>query len=70
VKFVHFRKFVSRNILEKVLEICSDLEKISFSRYAFSRCDHDFIKELSQNGLDIDISKRSVGRPNLIERLI
>jgi len=67
VKIVHFRKFLNRNILQKVLDRCSNLEKISVSKYVFNRCDPDFIEKISKDGLNVE---RSVGRPNLIERLI
>ena len=68
IKSVHFRKFVSRNILKKVLSVCLNLERISFSRYAFSRCDSNFIEELLEMGVSIGVSRRNAGRPNLIEK--
>jgi hypothetical protein len=68
VKHVHFRKFISKKLLEEVLCKFKKVEKISISRYAFSRCSTKLI-EIANNKLELEISERSVGRPNLIEKL-
>ncbi len=64
VKTIHFRKFVSRNLLKIVLDKCPRLKIISFSRYASRRLHSDFLK--SRN-IEIKISRKSSGRPNLVE---
>ncbi len=63
---VHFRKFVSKRLLDKVLKSCPKLKKISLSMYAARRLDC-FSSYLSGKGLLIEFSKRGSGRPNSIE---
>ena len=65
VKSVHFRKFVSRKLLEIILKQCPKLESISFSRYAHGRLHSDFLKHKI---IRVEISSKSPGRPNLVEK--
>ena len=69
VNFVHFRKFVSKKILEKVLIDCPNLDMISFSKYAFSRCNEKILEQIQQKGVKLKISLKDSGRPNLVERI-
>ena len=66
VKSVHFRKFVSRKLLEIILEKCPRLESISLSKYAHGRLHFDFLK---YKRVKIIISGKSSGRPNLVENI-
>ncbi|MEE9323095.1 MAG: hypothetical protein V3U72_00985 [Candidatus Aenigmarchaeota archaeon] len=67
IRRVHFRKFLSKNLIERVFQICLELESISISRYAFRRCDPSCIEMLENIGLEVMVSKRGRGRPNLLE---
>ena len=67
IKRIHFRKFLSKNLVRRVVQICLELESISISRYAFERCDPACIEMVEGIGLGIVVSKRGRGRPNLLE---
>jgi hypothetical protein len=69
VEIVHFRKFVSRNLLNEILKL-PNLRIISFSRYAYQRCNEEWIKKLGKGKVRIIVSKKSAGRPNLIEKML
>ena len=69
VKFVHFRKFVSKKIIKKVLSECPNLVEISFSNYAYKRCNDDILKFINKEGVNLLISSRRAGRPNIIEKI-
>ena len=69
VKHVHFRKFISKKILERVISKCSELEEISLSRYAYNRCASDFLNLLSQTNIEVKISAKGVGRPSIIDKM-
>jgi hypothetical protein len=58
---------LSKNLIEKVFEICISLESVSISRYAFGRCDPSCIEMLGKTGLEIMVSERGRGRPSLLE---
>ena len=66
VKVVHFRKFVSKRILEMVMVKCSDLEEISLSKYASKRLNGKCLRLLSKNKVSVKISL-IIGRPNVLE---
>jgi len=67
-KCVHFRKFVSKRLLKKVLCKFKKIERISLSKYAFSRCNAKLIEIVTRKKLEIKILERNAGRPNLIEK--
>lgn len=68
IKIIHFRKFVSRKMVNIILDSCINLKKVSLSRYASSKCSSEIIDYMSEKGLQIQVSNRSIGRPNLLER--
>ena len=69
VNKIHFRKFISKKILRKVLINCPNLDMISFSKYAFSRCNEKILEQIQQRGVKLKISLKDSGRPNLVERI-
>jgi hypothetical protein len=68
VKIVHFRKFISRRMVDMILGSCRGIKKVSLSRYASEKCNSEIIDYLTDKGLQIHISNRGNGRPNLLER--
>ena len=66
---IHFRKFLSKKMLLKVLGKCKRLSTITISKYAYSKCKKESIQLIKNKGIDIIIRNRC-GRPSLIERLI
>lgn len=42
---------------------------LSFSKYASSRINSELLNLISENGIELIISNRNSGRPNLIEKL-
>ena len=69
VSEIHFRKFLNRKILLKILEKCWCLNKISISKSAYSRCDKKILDIIKQKGIKIKIS-RGRGRPNMMEMIL
>ncbi len=65
---LHFRKFLSKRLVIESLNLCPGLESISLSKYALDKCDPDCLEMLSKMRLDIMVSNRKEGRPNLIEK--
>jgi hypothetical protein len=68
VKIIHFRKFVSKKVLNIVIKKCPKLKIISLSRYASKRLNSNLIEILYLNQISLEISKKDIGRPNLLER--
>ncbi len=64
---IHFRKFVSKNLLEKTIERFSKLERITMSESAFNRLNSDMLYIVEKNKLKIEVSS-CIGRPSLLER--
>lgn len=54
-------------MLNKILNECFNLKIISFSKYAFSRCNSEMLKSVP-SGIKLKISCRNSGRPNSIEK--
>ena len=69
VKFIHFRKFVSKKIIKKILSECPNLVEISFSSYAYKRCNDEILKCIYGEGVNLSVSSRKAGRPNMIEKI-
>jgi len=69
VKFIHFRKFVSKKIIKKVLCECPKLVTVSFSMYAFRRCNDEILNRIYKEGIKLSISQKRPGRPSMIEKL-
>ena len=67
IRKVHFRKFISRKLLEDVLLRCPKLKYISVSRYASKRV-YKFLSYVADKGLNIEYSNSNSGRPNLLIR--
>ncbi|MBI4173420.1 MAG: hypothetical protein HY519_01755 [Candidatus Aenigmarchaeota archaeon] len=65
VEHIHLRKFASKRLLESIIASCPHLRSISMSRYAYLRC--SWLISLDIYGLEIAVSKRKRGRPNLME---
>ena len=70
VKVVHFRKFLSLRLLEEVIKRCPNLKLVSFSRYAFKRCDEKVKEMLVLSGIQVLVNDRSPGRPSMLDKLI
>lgn len=68
IKHIHFRKFVSKKILNEVRENCPNLDKISFSSSAAKRLQN--YSFLIPAKAEIKILERKSGRPNLIESFL
>ena len=66
-KEIHFRKFVSQPLLDKVLEQFSDLERITMSESAYKRMSPRMIYKVQESKLQIRVSSL-IGRPSLLER--
>lgn len=49
------------------MEKCNNLRIVYFSRSAFERCDKKILELLNEKEINFNISRRSPGRPNLIE---
>lgn len=68
VKKIHFRKFISKRAIFKILTICDNIEVISLSNYAYRRNIKDIMQLIEQKRINI-IIRSSKGRPNLLERV-
>lgn len=64
---VHFRKFLNSKMLFEVLEKCQNLEKISLSKSAHSRCHNSVLEKVNKSGMKLIISDVK-GRPNMVVR--
>jgi hypothetical protein len=67
IKSVHFRKFVSERLMNRVIQKCNNLKTVHFSKSAFGRCDKRILELLNKKKINYNISRRNSGRPNLIE---
>ena len=63
--YVHFRKFISKKLLDEVAKICPSLKRISVSRKASSR-----LKSIKNIRFKVIVSEKNRGRPNKLEDLI
>jgi hypothetical protein len=68
VSHLHFRKFLSKKLVLESLKICDGVESVSLSRYAFRKCDPECMEIISRVGIDLMVSERRKGRPNLLEK--
>jgi len=68
IRHIHFRKFVSKKILDKIKKSCPELGKISFSSSAAKRLQS--CSSSIPSGAKIQILERKSGRPNLIESFL
>jgi hypothetical protein len=68
ISHLHFRKFLSKRLIMESLNMCQSLESVSLSRHALVNCNPDCLEVLSVMGLEIMVSERSEGRPNLLEK--
>lgn len=50
------------------LSMCQSLESVSLSRHALANCNPDCLEILLAMGLEVMVSERSEGRPNLLEK--
>ena len=62
VRKIHFRKFVSKKLLEQLLLSCPELREVSFSRSAYSRL-NGLGQELAMRGISVSVIQRPAGRP-------
>ncbi|MEM7818800.1 MAG: hypothetical protein QW403_01480 [Candidatus Aenigmatarchaeota archaeon] len=69
VSSLHFRKFLSKRMLEFILKNCKNIKIISMSRYAYERCDKKMIELIERQGIKL-IVRQNLGRPSIIERRI
>lgn len=65
---IHFRKFLSKSLFKKTVRCYPKIRKISLSDYAFKRLDKSLCGLIKNNGIEIEFSKRCLGRPNLLYR--
>lgn len=68
IRKVHFRKFISKKLLDKVLLQCPKMKNVSFSNYASKRLNDQLISFIIKKELKIEHSNSDVGRPNLLEK--
>lgn len=68
-KSVHFRKFVSKKLLECVLSKCPNVKKISFSKTVFDK-NLVLLNSFKLVEVQFTVSNRERGRPNIIEKMI
>jgi hypothetical protein len=68
IKNIHFRKFVSKKMLNTIKESCPELDRISFSSSAAKRLQH--CSSSLPTKAEIQILARKSGRPNLIESFL
>ncbi|MBS3052129.1 MAG: hypothetical protein J4428_02040 [Candidatus Aenigmarchaeota archaeon] len=69
IKIVHFRKFLNKKLIEKVLLKCPNIKKISCSKSAFRRNSGGF-GFLEFSNIQLSVSEKDRGRPNLLEKMI
>ncbi len=67
---IHFRKFIGRKLLERVLSSCPNAKSISVSSYAYRRLDDALLSFIRNRKLVLRISDHSPGRPNLLRRML
>jgi len=67
VKIIHFRKFVSKKLLNLVLEKCPNLEIISLSGYASKRLNSNISKIILSMKIELVVSIE-LGRPNNLKQ--
>jgi len=68
-KVIHFRKFLSKIMIVKVLSNFKNLKSISFSKYAYRRCNKDILELIEEQGVNI-IIRESKGRPSKLEKMM
>jgi hypothetical protein len=68
-KLVHFRKFLSKAMISEVLSNFKNIKYISFSKYAYRRCNKDIIELIEEQGVNI-IIREFKGRPNKLEKMM
>ena len=66
VKIVHFRKFVSKKLLESLSEICPKIRLILVSENVYSR--NSAI--ISSIPIKVRVLQRNSGRPNLVDNFL
>ncbi len=69
VKIIHFRKFASEKLIKCILEKHCHIRKFSFSKYVYSRSDSNIFDLIQENNIEVVVSNRSPGRPNLLEAI-
>jgi len=68
VKSIHFRKFISKRILEIILRNCPNITCISISKYASKRLSLEILNLISNKNIDLEISLYR-GRPNKLRNI-
>lgn len=63
VRAVHFRRYISKKILAKVLSSCPNLEQISLSKSASRRLSKEMIKELYSRCISILVFSNKGRKP-------
>jgi hypothetical protein len=66
---IHFRKFLSKCLISEVLSSFKNLKFVSFSKYAYRRCNKDIIELIEEKGVNI-IIRESKGRPSKVEKMM
>jgi hypothetical protein len=67
--FVHFRKFLSKKMVSEILSKFKNIKIISFSKYAYRRCNKDILQLIEEQGINI-IIRECKGRPSKLERMM
>ncbi|MBI2543043.1 MAG: hypothetical protein HYW24_02565 [Candidatus Aenigmarchaeota archaeon] len=70
IRKVHFRKFISKNLLKNLLLHCPELKRISVSNSASKRLNDKLVSYIAEKGIEIEYSKSASGRPNLLHKLV
>ncbi len=68
IRKVHFRKFISRKLLDEILLYCPNLKEISVSGSAAKRVNDKLVSYIADKGLKVAYTDSSSGRPNLLMR--
>jgi len=69
VKVVHLRKFASVKLVKKILKKNSDIEKISLSKYVYSKSNSHVFDFIEDKDIEVVVRNKGPGRPNLLETI-
>ncbi|MBD3155587.1 MAG: hypothetical protein GF368_02935 [Candidatus Aenigmarchaeota archaeon] len=69
VKIIHLRKFASIKLIKKILKKNSGIEKISLSKYVYTRSNSHVFDFIEDNDIEVSIRNKGPGRPNLLETI-
>lgn len=68
IRIVHFRKFISKRMLDMILEICPSLIVISISKYASKRLNPNILNLISDKRIELRVCSER-GRPTMLRNI-